>query len=64
VQGKVATFDEDRGLGTIESEDRNLPFHCTQITDGTRTIAVGTKVTFEVRPGHRGQWEAVLVSPA
>ncbi len=58
ARGTVATFDEDRGLGTIESEGRTFPFHCTQIADGTRTIAVGTAVTFDVRPGHLGQWEA------
>ena len=63
-RGTVADFDEDRGLGTIESEGRTFPFHCTQIADGTRTIAVGTTVTFEVRPGHLGQWEAVGINPA
>ena len=24
-----------------------FPFHCVSIADGSRTIAVGTKVTFE-----------------
>jgi CspA family cold shock protein len=58
MRGTVASFDEERGLGEIESEGRTFAFHCTQIADGTRTIAVGTSVTFEVRPGHMGQWEA------
>jgi cold shock CspA family protein len=61
--GTVTEFDEGRGLGTIESEGRTLPFHCTQITDGTRTIEVGTAVSFEVRPGGMGRWEAALVTP-
>jgi cold shock CspA family protein len=62
VHGTVSEFDEQRGWGTIESEGRSLPFHCTQITDGTRTIEVGTAVTFEVRPGGMGRWEAGQVT--
>jgi cold shock CspA family protein len=62
VLGHVSEFDEQRGWGTIEAEGRSLPFHCTQITDGTRTIAVGTAVTFEVRPGGMGRWEAAQVT--
>jgi cold shock CspA family protein len=62
MRGAVATFDEERGLGTIESEGQTFPFHCTQISDGTRTIAVGAAVTFEVRPGHLGRWEAAAVT--
>jgi cold shock CspA family protein len=65
VNGFVAAFDEEAGLGTVEGEDgRRRPFHCTQITDGTRTIAAGTRVTFEVAPGRRGIWEAAAVRPA
>ena len=64
ARGTVAEFDEDRGLGTIDSEGRRFPFHCTQITDGTRTIPVGTAVTFDVVPGHLGTWEAVSITPA
>jgi cold shock CspA family protein len=62
-RGTVATFDDERGLGTIESEGRTFPFHCTQIVDGTRTIPVGTAVTFQVRPGHMGRWEAGSITP-
>ena len=62
--GTVAEFDEARGWGSIDSEGRTLPFHCTQIADGTRTIAVGTAVRFEVRPGGMGRWEAASVTPA
>jgi cold shock CspA family protein len=39
-----------------------FPFHSTQIEDGTRRIAVGTAVTFDVVAGHRGQWEAAALS--
>jgi CspA family cold shock protein len=57
-RGQVVEFDEARGLGTVESGGRTYPFHCTQIADGTRTIEVGTPVTFEVAPAVGGRWEA------
>jgi hypothetical protein len=41
----------------------SYPFHCTQIADGTRTIDVGTAVTFEVRAGAMGRWEATTLAP-
>jgi CspA family cold shock protein len=56
--GQVVAFDERRGRGEIESEDDRYPFHCTEITDGTRTIDVGAAVDFEVVPGPLGRWEA------
>jgi len=60
----VSAFDEHRGLGEIAAADGTVyPFHCTEITDGTRTIAVGTAVEFEVVPGHLGRWEAAEVAP-
>jgi cold shock CspA family protein len=62
VDGVVVGFDEARGLGAVESGGRTFPFHCTQIADGTRTIEVGATVTFEVRPGHLGRWEAAAVA--
>ena len=59
----MAEFDEARGLGTVEADGQRYPFHCTQIADGTRTIAVGTMVTFGVRPGGMGRWEAAALTP-
>ncbi len=60
--GTVAAFDEHRGIGTVRAADgRELFFHCTAITDGSRRIDVGTPVVFTVVPGHRGQWEAAEV---
>jgi cold shock CspA family protein len=57
--GVVAGFDEDRGLGTIAADDgTDVPFHCTAIADGTRTIPVGRSVRFLVVPGRLGRWEA------
>jgi cold shock CspA family protein len=65
--GVVATFDEPRGLGTITADGADgtgggeLPFHCTAIADGTRTIPVGTRVRFEVVAGPAGRWEAARI---
>jgi cold shock CspA family protein len=60
--GVVATFDEPRGLGTITVDGGDdLPFHCTAIADGTRTISVGERVRFQVTPGPAGHWEATRV---
>ena len=66
-RGSVTAFDDHRGIGEITADDGTVyPFHCTAIADGTRTIAVGTAVDFEVTPGHQGRWEAasiVLATP-
>ncbi len=57
--GTVTEFDDPRGLGTVTAEDGTAyPFHCTAIADGSRTIAVGTAVDFEVVAGRLGRWEA------
>ena len=63
--GVVATFDDGRGLGQVTGEDgTTLPFHCTAIADGSRTIAEGTAVTYEVVAGRMGRWEAARVTPS
>ena len=54
-------FDEPRGLGVIDADGTSYPFHCTAILDGTRTIAVGTRVTFTVRAAGMGRWEATAI---
>ena len=62
-RGTVTAFDEHRGLGEITSDDgRVYPFHCTVIADGSRTIAVGSLVDFEVVPGPLGKWEAAQIT--
>jgi len=63
MRGVVTEYDDPRGLGTIEADGTTYPFHCTAIVDGSRTIEVGTEVTFEVRAGHLGRWEATRVEP-
>jgi cold shock CspA family protein len=59
LTGRVLAFDEDAGFGTVEADDgREFFFHCTQIADGSRTIAVGANVRFDIAAGHLGRWEA------
>jgi cold shock CspA family protein len=61
--GEVVVFDEAAGFGTIRGDDgREHFFHCTAISDGTRTIDVGARVSFEVVAGRRGVWEAAHVA--
>ena len=59
TEGTVTSFDDRRGLGEVTTSDgRVYPFHCTRIANGTRTIAVGSAVRFDVAPGALGRWEA------
>ncbi|HZD66289.1 MAG TPA: cold shock domain-containing protein [Acidimicrobiales bacterium] len=62
--GRVTGFDEERGLGTVTAEGGGqLPFHCTAIAGGSRSIDVGTQVVFETAPGPGGRWWATQVTP-
>ncbi|MSO36835.1 MAG: cold-shock protein [Acidimicrobiia bacterium] len=62
--GTVASFDEQSGLGVVLSSDGSrYGFHCVQIADGSRTIDVGTRVSFNVVPGLLGTWEAADIAP-
>ena len=62
--GVVVEFDEHRGIGVIETPDgRRFGFHCTQIADGTRTIASQTAVEFEIVAGALGRLEAAAITP-
>jgi CspA family cold shock protein len=65
VRGTVIAFDEHRGIGEVRADDgASYSFHCTEIADGTRTIALGAVVEFAVVPGHLGRWEAAAIEPA
>lgn len=60
--GIVSSFDEPRGLGVITTvEGVEVPFHCTAIADGTRTISAGERVRFDLVPGRLGRWEAARI---
>ena len=61
--GRVTDFDEHVGLGHVTAEDGSEHlFHCVEIADGSRTIAVGTAVTFELLPKF-GRDEARAIRP-
>jgi cold shock CspA family protein len=62
VEATVAEFDDHRGYGTLRTADgTELFFHCTALTDGSRTVDVGAAVTAEVVPGRLGRWEATRI---
>lgn len=51
-RGRVADFDEQRGLGTVMGDDGSAaPFHCTAVADGSRSVPVGAEVVYEIEPG-------------
>lgn len=62
--GTVASFDDPRGLGVVVSvSGAQYDFHCANIADGTRRIAVGAAVSWRVTAGRLGRWEAVDIQP-
>ena len=64
LAGRVASFDDATGWGVVAADGGiEYPFHCTAIADGTRAIEVEAAVTFQLIPGHRGQWEAAGITP-
>jgi CspA family cold shock protein len=69
LEGEVISFDEGVGLGEISQAGDGGPaeryrFHCTQIADGSRVVAVGARVSFRLLAGRDGRWEAADIRPA
>jgi CspA family cold shock protein len=69
LEGRVVSFDEGVGLGEIAAVGHGGPaqqyrFHCTQIADGSRVVAVGAPVSFRLLAGRDGRWEAADIRPA
>ena len=49
-------------MGEITSQDGNVfAFHSTAIANGSRRIAEGTQVEFDVVAGLPGRWEATMI---
>lgn len=46
IHGVVESFDAHRGLGYIDVDGEKYLFHCAEIADGTRDIALNTRVSF------------------
>ena len=62
--GRVESFDAERGIGVVvDDAGEAFPFHATAIADGSRAIAVGAPVHFELAPG-LGRWEAAAITAA
>ncbi|HET6875255.1 MAG TPA: hypothetical protein VFH70_10775 [Acidimicrobiales bacterium] len=68
VSSTSASTSASASGGSSVSDGSDPPgeweFHCTQIAGGSRSIEVGTPVSFSVRAGRLGRWEAVSVTPA
>jgi len=63
MRGTVTSFDKHVGLGEITRDDGwVVPFHCIVIADGSRDIAVGTDVEFDLMC-KLGRYEADHVVP-
>jgi CspA family cold shock protein len=63
LTGRVAEFDRAVGIGVIvDTDGRRFAFHCVEIVDGTRDIAVGAEVRFDVLP-KLGRYEAAAIRP-
>lgn len=61
LTGTVTAFDAASGLGSISSADAgDHLFHCIEIADGTRQIAVGAQVSFDLL-AKLGRYEAANI---
>ena len=62
MNGHVEAFDDYRGDGLMRSDEgEGLYFHCVDIADGSRSIAVGERVTARRQVGHLGHDEAFVI---
>jgi cold shock CspA family protein len=51
MRGTITEFDDAKGLGTVAADDGTAYlFHVIEIADGTRTIDVGSTVSFQPLP--------------
>jgi len=65
ITGVISQFDERRGDGVLRSDhDEQFYFHCVNIADGTRRIAVGARATGRRAVGRCGVDEVVDVTVA
>lgn len=62
--GEVVAFDAHAGLGEVRADSGvRYAFHCIAIADGSRTIEVGERVSFELL-AKMGRYEATAIRPA
>jgi cold shock CspA family protein len=61
LTGRVVAFDAAVGLGDVESTaGERHTFHCIEIANGSRQIAVGTAVSFDLLSKF-GRYEAANI---
>lgn len=61
-RGTVVEFDEHVGLGVVESDaGERFPFHCIELADGSRSVAVDAVVTFRLLCKF-GRYEAAAIT--
>lgn len=63
--GVVSSFNDEEGYGYIESDNGEKIFvhHSNIVMEGFRTLAPGTRVSYDTTVGKRGQ-EAINVHPS
>lgn len=62
MRGRIESFDEHRGDGLVRSDEGGgFYFHCVNIADGSRSIAVGERVSARRSVGHLGHDEATEI---
>jgi cold shock CspA family protein len=63
ITGHVESFDDHRGDGMVRSDDgERFYFHCVEITNGSRHLDVGVRVTARRAVGHVGRDEAFEIT--
>ena len=60
MTGTVVEFEIDTGLGVVVTDHDRYVFHCIEIADGSRDIAIGARVSFE-RLAKLGRYEAANI---
>jgi CspA family cold shock protein len=64
LRGEVVAFDRQVGLGEVRAADGTVYlFHCIEIADGSRDIAIGAAVDFGLLC-KLGRYEAAGLAPA
>jgi cold shock CspA family protein len=62
VLGFVLSFDDRRGDGLVRSDaGEDLYFHCVSISDGSRHVDEGERVSARRSVGRRGHDELIAV---
>jgi cold shock CspA family protein len=62
VLGFVLSFDDRRGDGLVRSDaGEDLYFHCVSISDGSRHVDEGERVSARRSVGRRGHDELIAI---